>query len=363
MDNEVGNGCSIEKIKKNLNIKTVNGKKYYYLKPIRFIIHTPKFKGKFSKDAYVCPTEISDENLRGKFCLARKKINFEINKFLIKTTTKYITWEYLDEPQIKQLEILRFGYIILLKEFDNSELVRYEEALYTQYVFGTTNIEGNTYTLRETELTLNEGLTVGGKEKREFYEIENYGKLKKYLDTIKSIKINEELIKKIHKIIMENIDDDAAGHFRKVNVGIRGSIFEPVPGIFVEEEINKLIIWYNKNKLKIHPVELASTFHQKFEEIHPFTDGNGRVGRELLRIILKNNGFPTIFIGPKEREEYLKALDTGNSGDLKPINNFTVNNLIKVHKNLIIKSKIELKNSEKEICTKCENINECKKNR
>lgn len=349
MDNS--DDISIEELNKNLVIKTIKGKEYYYLKQIRFSIQTPKFKKTFSKGIYVCPKETSEKNLKYKFCLSRRKINIEINKFLTDTTKKYLKWEYLKDSEIKFLENLRFGYIILLKEYDEPELTRYEEAAYTKYVYGTTNIEGNTYTLRETELTLNEGLTVGGKEKREFYEIENYGKLKKYLEPIKTIEINEKIIKTIHKIIMENIDDNSAGCFRKINVGIRGTEFEPIPGLFIEEEIEKLIKWYKKNEYKIHPVELSGIFHQKFEEIHPFKDGNGRVGRELLRIILKKNGFPTIFIGPDEREKYLKSLDSSNNGDYIHICKFIVNNLLKVHKNLIEKTKIEIQTNTEEKCS------------
>ncbi len=255
------------------------------------------------------------------------------------------------------MELLRLSYIAL-KHYNESDRKRYEDAHFTQYVHGTTSIEGNTYTLRETDLTLNEGVTIGGKPKREFYEIENYGTLKRYLDTLKKIDIDTDFIKKIHSFILANIDDDSAGQLRKIDVGIRGTMFEPPPAIFVEENMAGLITWYKKNLKKMHPVELAAIFHQKFEEIHPFKDGNGRVGREIVRLSLRENGYPTIFIDMKKRENYLKSLDAGNTGDYEPICNFVVNNLLDVHYKLLENAQNDLK-SIKGMCKKCAVKTEC----
>ena len=113
----------------------------------------------------------------------------------------------------------------------------------------------------------------------------------------------------------------------------------------------------------MHPIECAILFHQKFEEIHPFKDGNGRVGRELLRIILSKNGYPSIFIDKSTREEYLKSLDEGNQKKHQRLINFITNNLFEVHKTLMNRfSKKEeqtLKNAES-FCKDCNVKQECK---
>ena len=244
-------------------------------------------------------------------------------------------------------------------DINNYDINRYEKEVYTKYVYGTTSIEGNTYSLQETNLTLNEGLTISGKEKREFYEIENYNQLKKYIDNLNSISFDLKLVKKIHSIIMDNIDDEHKGIFRKIDVGIIGTEFEPIPHEFIEDELNKLFDWFKDNTFKIHPIELASIFHQKFEEIHPFNDGNGRVGRELLRLMLMTNNYPTIYIDNKYREEYLKSIQEGNNNNYRPICRVIFKNLIDVHK-VLIKSAKEKFDIAK-ICEKCEMKKICEK--
>lgn len=344
----------IETIKKLLTVRKSNGKEYYYLK-FRFSIKgiTPE-----DIDIYVCPTSCTEAELRQKFCSAKLKSFIEILRYLDKSSKRYIT-KYLTETEVNRLELLRLCFFTL-KRYGESDLKRYEETVFTKYVQGTTSIEGNTYTLRETDLTLNEGLTVGGKPKREFYEIENYRKLKNYLDTFSTIRIDVDFIKKLHGLIMANIDDDSAGQFRRINVGIRGAQFEPQQWIVVEEEMAKLVSWHEENKEKMHPVELASIFHQKFEEIHPFKDGNGRVGREIMRLILQENGYPTVFIDMKTREEYLKSMDKGNAGDYGPLCRLIVRNMLELHEKLLERAKPDLE-TIRIACESCSNKQECDK--
>lgn len=315
------------KIIENIYVKAIKGGDYYYTK-----VHTPYF----TKEYYIGPYTTNKTLLKNN--IERVYIRFFLDiaalifkKYKQKNYTKGISAQsYFD------IEFLRIGYNLFLKKLNKSDLQNYEEIVFTKYVYGSTNIEGNSYTLRETDLTLNEGITVAGKSTREFYEIENYAKLKHYLSQKKSIQINTSLIKKIHSFILKNIDDDARGEFRKVDVGIRGSNFAPLPSPFIEEEMQNLLRWHNQNKNNIHPIKLIALFHQKFEEIHPFIDGNGRVGREIMRLMLKKEGFPAIFIGPRNREEYLKALDQGNENNHVSLITFIISSLANANKNLLL---------------------------
>ena len=234
---------------------------------------------------------------------------------------KFYRKEHLNENAIIHLEFARILIRIFYSVTLPDEIKNYAENFYTRYTQGTTGIEGNTCTLRETDLILNEGISVGGKELREIYEIENYKRLRVFVDSYKG-DISEEFIKNINRIVMEHIEE-SGGTYRRVNVAIRGAGFEPIPSALVETEMTGLIRWYNEKKNEnLHPVEIAALFHQRFEEIHPFKDGNGRTGRELLNSILRKNGFPTIFFGIPEREQYLKALDYGNEGNHIPLVKF-----------------------------------------
>ncbi|MDD5464581.1 MAG: Fic family protein, partial [Candidatus Moranbacteria bacterium] len=84
---------------------------------------------------------------------------------------------------------------------------------------------------------------------------------------------------------------------------------KPPSGEKIPAEIKKLFIWLEKNSNAIHPVELACEFHVRFEEIHPFWDGNGRVGRELLNLMLRNNGYPRAIINLENRQSYIALLE------------------------------------------------------
>ena len=232
--------------------------------------------------------------------------------------TKLYKSQYLSESGLLYLEYVR----VILRQFNltNSidEIKSYSDAFYTRYAQGTTAIEGNTCTLRETDLILNEGVSVGGKDLREIHEIENYKKLRSYVDSY-SGDLTEEFILKINSIILDNLDVPK-GSYRKVAVVIRGADFEPPPAAVVPDEMVSLLSWYKK--VDLHPLETAVLFHQKFEEIHPFAEGNGRTGREILNFILRKNGFPPIFFGTPEREEYLSALDSGNKENFIPLFKF-----------------------------------------
>ena len=74
-------------------------------------------------------------------------------------------------------------------------------------------------------------------------------------------------------------------------------------------DLDELFEWHHENLETLHPIDLISRFHARFEEIHPFRDGNGRVGREIARIELDLNSFPSFFIGKAKREIYLKSLN------------------------------------------------------
>ena len=95
--------------------------------------------------------------------------------------------------------------------------------------------------------------------------------------------------------------------------------------IFLDEEIEALLSWYKKNLKVMHPIELATRFQLKFEEIHPFTDGNGRVGREIFNFQVGKMGYPQLNFDITKRDEYLDGLERANHGDYKPIINYITN--------------------------------------
>ncbi|MDP2925139.1 MAG: Fic family protein [Nanoarchaeota archaeon] len=148
--------------------------------------------------------------------------------------------------------------------------------------------------------------------------------------------ISLELIKEFHKIVFKN-SKEFAGEFRKkgeevvVRDGLGNIVHMGAPQSRVGSLLNELIFWYNKNKDKYPGLILASVIHNQFENIHPFADGNGRVGRLLLNNILLKNGLPPVNIDFRNRREYYQSLqEYQKSHNLRP----TIDLLIKEYKNL-----------------------------
>ncbi|KYC52033.1 MAG: Fic/DOC family protein [Candidatus Methanofastidiosum methylothiophilum] len=204
----------------------------------------------------------------------------------------------------------------IMAPFNKSYFEKFEDNLRLRYVHGSTAIEGNTLSLRDAQLILEED-TPAGNTLREMYEILNYKELFKFMRSYTG-DINLKLILKIHETLMKNIDDENAGALRNIDISISGTDYDPTPSPVIEDEINSLIDWYKGKKHFTPPVELACAFHQKFVEIHPFIDGNGRVSRELLNFILIKNNYPRLVIPFERRGVYLRCIDIGNTGDLIP---------------------------------------------
>ncbi len=113
---------------------------------------------------------------------------------------------------------------------------------------------------------------------------------------------------------MANIDDDAAGTFRRTDDKAIGGCDLPVcPSIFIEQSLKEQIQNYYSNLRKgYHPFEQAILFHYNFEMIHPFSDGNGRVGRKIFNYMLKKVNYPRLLFLVEDRDQYILALKLGN---------------------------------------------------
>jgi len=225
---------------------------------------------------------------------------------------------YLTSKHHFYLGTIAWQYQQFLSDLYPRAREKYEQEHEVRYVHNTTAIEGNTLTLRDTQLVLEHDLAPNGKDLREVHEVENYKQVLKYVRSYEG-DFSMDLVLTLHGLIQRNIDDDTAGHFRRINVAISGSTWEPTPFPLVEQELENLIAWYHAHKKDHHPFELAGMVHHRFLQIHPFVDGNGRVARELMNVILRRNGYPTIIIPVKERAEYMTTLEKADSGDLTPL--------------------------------------------
>jgi Fic family protein len=224
----------------------------------------------------------------------------------------------LTKEEIKELEKIKNNYLSLHKKTKEN---RYESFI-SLFTFDSTNIEGNTLTLQETSQLLFEQITPR-KSLREINEILNHKKAFDYMIK-ENKKISKELILKLHELITQNTLkpelNNQIGKYRTLQVYIRGTNWLPPKPQQVTKEMGSLLSWYSKNKDKLHPLILAAYFHSGFETIHPFVDGNGRVGRLLMNLILNQNKFPMINIPNNQKYLYYEALEESQiKGNLRPL--------------------------------------------
>lgn len=176
------------------------------------------------------------------------------------------------------------------REFDS---YRITQALELEYTFESNRIEGNTLTLRETDLVINEGLTVSGKSMREHLEAINHQEAIGYIKHLmeKNSLLNEREVLSIHNLILRGIHPEDAGRYRKVQVMIKGSTYMPPQPFMVSKQMEDYFIWYEANKNSLHPVLLAGEMHERLVTIHPFIDGNGRTSRLVMNLVLLSHGY------------------------------------------------------------------------
>ena len=200
------------------------------------------------------------------------------------------------------------------------------ERFEVEMTYNSNAIEGNTLTLKETYWVIQQGITVKGKPLKDHLEAKNHKEALNFLYDLvgqkKKHTISEHLIKSLHSIILEDIDKEIAGAYRKTDVFITGSDHKPPSPLDVPAKMSELISWSKKNHNKLNIIEFAALFHHKFVQIHPFQDGNGRAGRLLMNIFLMQGGYPLTIIQNNDRKKYYRVLELADRGKLKPLVNF-----------------------------------------
>jgi Fic family protein len=190
--------------------------------------------------------------------------------------------------------------------------------------YSSNAIEGNTLTESETKVIIEDGITIGGKSLREHYEAIGHAKAYNHIYSLLDRPICEEDVLFLHKLFFQQIDAENAGRYRQKNVIITGTDYLPPDYQKVPELMEKHIENLNMNVEDKHILEWASCLHAEFEAIHPFTDGNGRIGRLLLSILSMKNGYSPVIIPPIRRAEYITALQKTNKGDIETLRTFLI---------------------------------------
>ena len=202
-------------------------------------------------------------------------------------------------------------------------LSSYEKDFEITFTHNSTAIEGNTLTLLETKVVLEDGISIGGKELREIYEVINHKKAYRYVKKYVAIgkPLDERMVKDLHAILTENII--VGGIYRNEEVRISGAGFTPPAGNEMYLQIKNFYADLIIKEKEFNPIELAAWTHAEFVRIHPFIDGNGRTSRLIMNYQLLLNGYLPVSVAKERRLDYYNALEKyAVTGDLTDFADF-----------------------------------------
>ncbi len=227
-----------------------------------------------------------------------------------------------------------FSYVEYLKKLVDSsrplnslELAKIREAERVEAVYNSNAIEGNTLTLHETKMVLEDGITISNKKLSEYLEAIDLNEAMNFLEELvaRENKLTEFDLRQLHSLVLYGTNRNNAGQYRRVNVMISGSQHILPDLTIVAEKMHDFLQDYHLTYDSKHPIVGAAAFHQQLTFIHPFTDGNGRTARLCLNFLLIQNGYlPVIVKATQEsRKEYIESLEIAHTeNNLQPFVEF-----------------------------------------
>ena len=291
-------------------------KRKFYNKTKYWLAHSFREGGKIHKIRKLLGTDLSKEILEDRKRKAEQLILDEIHKYKIIKDPLHDKISKEEVEFIKRLEVEANLKVIHLSETDWQ---KFSEV----FSYNTNAIEGSELTLKETERVIEKGEWPINKQKGDIAEAIGVDEAITFIRQTKE-HISLDLIKEIHKIVFKN-SKDFAGEFRKkgkevvIRTGTGVIVHEGAPSSRVTTLLKELINWYDKYKNKYPGILLSAVVHNQFENIHPFADGNGRVGRILLNNILLKSDLPPLNIDLKNQREYYSTLQVyENEGNIRP---------------------------------------------
>jgi Fic family protein len=213
-----------------------------------------------------------------------------------------------------------------LRPLPRSAVEKIRDHFKIEMTYNSNAIEGNSLTLKETFLVINEGITIKGKPLKDHLEAKDHHAALEYLYELvehkKRVTLSEYLIRTLHQLVTKETEEECAGRYRESNVIIGGTDHTPPDALDVPIKMKELLQWFQENHKKLHVAELAALFHHRLVHIHPFLDGNGRTARLAMNILLMKAGYPLVVVLKNDRKKYYRVLDCADKDDFKPMVQF-----------------------------------------
>jgi len=219
-----------------------------------------------------------------------------------------IEHQVLTDTYFRDFDRIRERYQARLKQLPNSVAEKERSDFIVEFTYDTNRIEGSTLSLDDTRRLLERGISPSAKPVRDIVETRRHAELVgQLIEEPEPVDLPHLL--KWHRDLFSETKPDIAGRIRDFEVRISGSKHTPPPALEVRPMLVELLRSTSRAVGREHQVELAADFHFKFENIHPFGDGNGRIGRLAMNVLLARGGYPMLNIEYKGRRGYYKALE------------------------------------------------------
>jgi Fic family protein len=291
----------------NIVTKVIKGNEYLYLvESIRdgnkVIQKTVKYIGRkrpIAKEEFEC-----------------MKLSYKSKDWILAEFSDFLS--YQDHEEMSQASINYHSY---QKNLDSVSKEKERERFLSQFISNSSAIEGSSLDVKDTFNLLFNDLTPKGKTKKELYMATNMLAAWEYLEAnFKRFPTGKDLCE-LHGLVNKDIESkETLGKYKKIQNYV-GDIYT-TSFLFAEERTEKLLAWIKEAYSKIDDFEVAFQSHAQFEIIHPFIDGNGRVGRLLINWLLMHKGLSPLAIRVSKRDDYLSALLNSQRGKVEAISRF-----------------------------------------
>lgn len=293
-----------------IEIRKRGEKKLYYL------AHSFRDNGSVRKIRRYLGSDLTENEINRLRTDAEKKILDQEEKY---KKVRDPLHTVLNQKEIAMIDTMIANGDIKIKHMSDSDWLKFTEL----FTYDTNAIEGSTVTAKEVKNIIEKDEWPDNRKKWEISETYGVAEAIKYIREKKDY-ISLDIIKEMHRIVFKN-SKHFAGKFREPGVEVvvadnMGNILHRgAPQKHIVSLLKELIKWYNENKSKYHPLVLAAVVHNQFENIHPFQDGNGRVGRLLLNNILLKHNSPPVNIQLRNRKKYYASLqEYQKHGNIRP---------------------------------------------
>jgi len=277
----------------------LKGKKYLYA------IHSVRLpNGKLAKLSRIVQKRKITPELLGFFNDKEEKLRREAAVSLFDEDSVFTA------EQIEKVEQTKLEYKRIVSGLTRKQLQDLFDRFTVNFTYESNALEGNSLTLKDVAIVLFEKMMIKGKELREIYETRNS---RKVVDLVlkKKFGVSEKDITKMHRLLVKDMEIETG--YKKIPNYLVERKVETTPPELVPKEMKELIAWYYNQK-RMHPLQKAAHLHGRFEKIHPFDDGNGRVGRFIINVILARNGYAPLIIRKSQRIAYFKCLEDYDKG-------------------------------------------------